>query len=268
MALSSEGRIARRPALFRALGPGGEPLRVSAHGREYALVETLKHDSWAATARYRSAGGDDIVCKFGRRTPLLIFPGAWIGRRLARREARVLRTFGDGSVIPRIVEPVFVEGAARDDVVAHEWIAGATFTPWSRVDDEFFPRLRDALARLHAAGVAHADLAKWENIVVGDDGRPWLLDFQIHLEARNGGWQRFFVRQMQGADRFYLQRHWMRARPDQRAMSRDAGRMPLFVRVGEAAGSLWRPIRTLVLRCFGVEDDRRRANRPSPPADV
>lgn len=224
-----------------------------AAGDGYHLVDVLKHDSWAATTRYRAADGREIVCKFGRRAPVLGVPSAWIGRALAAREARALRTLEGCRAIPPLVEPVVVDGVTRDDVVAHRWIPGVTFTPWTRVDDEFFPRLSGALAQVHARGLAHLDLAKWENILVADDGQPWLLDFQVHVSAR---WflMRALVRRAQACDRFYLSRHWSRARPDQQRPPR----MPLVVQAGEALGSLWRPLRILVLRACGVAGDPRR----------
>lgn len=239
--------------LFRALGREEPPLSVVADGHDYLLVDVLKHDSWAATVRYRSADGREIVCKFGRRAPLLGVSSAWIGCRLATREALALRTLQGGHAIPPLVEPIIVDGVTRDDVVAHVWIPGVTFTPWTRVDDQFFPRLTVALAQVHAHGIAHLDLAKWENILVGDDGQPWLLDFQVHMSARRS-LMRALVRRVQTFDRFYLCRHWSRARPDQQPTPP----MPLVVRAGEALGSCWRPLRILVLRAFGVDGDPRR----------
>lgn len=261
MPYSSEGRITQRPPLFRALGREEPPLCVTADGRDYTLVDVLKHDSWASTARYRGADGQEIACKFGRRAAVLGVSGAWIGRRLAQREARALRALRGCDAIPQLVEPLVVDGVERDDAIAHVWIAGATFTPWTRVDDQFFPRLSAALAHLHADGIAHNDMAKWENILVGDDGQPWLLDFQIHLSARRRGPWRAFVRCVQTMDRFYLARHWSRARPDQQA---PLG-MPLAVRIGEMLGSLWRPVRIAVLRVFGVNGDPRRGIDQQPP---
>jgi hypothetical protein len=226
---------------------------VVAGGRDYHLVDVLKHDSWAATARYRGTDGREIACKFGRHAPIFGISTRWIGRRMATREARALRLLQPCDVVPRLVEPVIVDGRQRSDVNAHDWIPGVTFTPWTRVDDRFFPALAAALAYVHAQGIAHGDMAKWENILVGDDGRPTLLDFQIHVTARRT-LMRPIVRGIQTMDRFYLSRHWSRARPDQQSSSR----MPVVVRVGEALGSLWRPLRIVVLRVFGVRGDPRR----------
>jgi hypothetical protein len=36
---------------------------------------------------------------------------------------------------------------------------------------------------MHVRGIAYVDLHKRENIIVGDDGRPYLVDFQISFDA-------------------------------------------------------------------------------------
>jgi hypothetical protein len=44
-----------RPAPFRALGAADPPATITLDGETFRRVEILKHDSWAATAVYRSA---------------------------------------------------------------------------------------------------------------------------------------------------------------------------------------------------------------------
>lgn len=78
-----------RPALFRALGRKEPPRAITINGEEHELVEVFKHDSWAATALYRGQRGM-IVAKFNREQPLFFVPMKWLGRWLARREARAL----------------------------------------------------------------------------------------------------------------------------------------------------------------------------------
>jgi tRNA A-37 threonylcarbamoyl transferase component Bud32 len=50
-------------------------------------------------------------------------------------------------------------------------------------------QLKDAweqVARLHAARIAHRDLRR-ANIVIDDDGRPWIVDFGFAEAARPTG---------------------------------------------------------------------------------
>ncbi|MBI2297738.1 MAG: hypothetical protein HYU66_02085, partial [Armatimonadetes bacterium] len=112
-------RLRARPSLFRALGRREPPEVVTISGRTYRQVEVLKHDSWAATARYADDDGHQVACKFGRRQPLLFLPAAWLGRRLARKEADLLRFLSDVDGLPAWSGPVYVDGRELDTVVAH-----------------------------------------------------------------------------------------------------------------------------------------------------
>jgi undecaprenyl-diphosphatase len=69
---------------------------------------------------------------------------------------------------------------AEDDQVllVQRYIAGQTLDGMTagQVDDRALTRLWAEVARLHAAGIAHRDLRR-ANVLVDDDGQPWLLDF-------------------------------------------------------------------------------------------
>ncbi|HPF39511.1 MAG TPA: hypothetical protein P5081_07975 [Phycisphaerae bacterium] len=81
--------------------------------------------------------------------------------------------------------------------------------------DDFFPRLEKLIAEMHALNIAYVDLEKRENVLVGDDGGPWLFDFQIAWDR--SGWfvSRWILRILQKSDRYHLLKHWRRLRPDQ-----------------------------------------------------
>jgi hypothetical protein len=256
----------RRPALFRALGHREPPESIDVAGHIYHREHVVKHDSWAATVTYLDAAGSRLGCKFGRCTPLAIIPGARLGRWLARRERRVFDVMRDVEGFPRDAGPVSVAGHERADAVAHPWIDGRPFSPWERVDDSFFPRLERMLARLHAHDIAYVDMSKWENILIGADGRSHLIDFQIYFRLPAGWPLRWFLRQLQEADRYYLRRHWRRARPDQIPADDLTAweRQPPVVRLGEALGQAWRLLRRAILALFGVRDDPRRTISQPP----
>ena len=182
----------------------------------------------------------------------------WVGRRLAAREERVLRLMEGLEGFPERIGPVAVGGVPAPNGVAHRWIEGRTFAPWLKVDDEFFPRLSGMLAALHSRDVAYVDFAKWENILVGDDGRPHLIDFQIHF-LLPGGWPgrllRRFLVSLQESDRHHLLRHWSRARPDQlTAADRElALYRPLILKAADGLGPPLRALRRALLRLGGVK---------------
>ena len=89
-----------RPAALRALGADEPPLVVEIDGLTHQLLAVFKHDSLAATALYAGAGRR-VVCKFNRRQPFLGLPTKWLGRYLARHEAKVLRRLSGLPNIPR-----------------------------------------------------------------------------------------------------------------------------------------------------------------------
>lgn len=173
-----------------------------------AVVEAvLKSDRYATTARVLLPDGRRAVWK---RSVVVLPPGLRVGpaaRRLARREADHLERLAGIAGVPALL------GRPSPDTFLRAWIDGTTLRDRADVPDATFPALRALLAEVHARGVAYADLAKEENVVVDDAGRPWLVDFQISV-AR-GTWLGGLVPLLQQADRYHLARHVKRRRPDQ-----------------------------------------------------
>jgi hypothetical protein len=263
--LSSEGVIPRRPNLFRALGGADPPSEIEVQGHRYHLTATLKHDSWAATAVYADKQGNRIACKFNRVSPLLIVPMAWLGGFLARREQRVFQLMNGVQGFPCWAGPVSFNGRVFTNVVAHHWIDGQPFKPSLRVNDRFFPTLETMIAKLHAHDIAYVDMSKWGNILVGDNGNPYLIDYQIYFRLPRGWRLRWWLAWLQGADLYYFHRHWIRARPDQvPASTRDVWmKQPFHVWIAESVGPAFRLARRLGLRLCGVRGDPRKQEDPN-----
>ncbi len=205
------GRDYLRRAI-RALGGDDPPERITLAGATYERVRIFKHDFFAATALYEGHAGK-IVLKMGRRISFLGLPMAWVGQMLVRHEARLYRLVDGLPGIPRFT------GLWGDNAFAHEFIEGHQLTKDDHVDDAFFDRLAALIAELHRRDIAYVDMEKRENILVGDDGRPYLIDFQIswHVPHNRGGriWPaRLILRILKDADNYHLLKHRRRQRPD------------------------------------------------------
>ena len=209
-----------RHAWLRALGAEELPPQIELPSGTYSHVRTYKHDFFAATGLYRGPAGKAVL-KVGRTAPLLVIPMKWMGHLLADHEAAVYRAVDDLPGVPRCL------GRWGPTGFVHAFVEGHPLQRGEPVNDAFFPRLQALLTEMHHRGIAYVDLEKRENILVGDDGRPHLIDFQIsfHWPApteRRTGWRRlmpdemgrFLLRRLQDGDRYHLLKHMRRHRPD------------------------------------------------------
>jgi hypothetical protein len=247
-----------RPATFRALGAADPPAAITLAGETFRRVEILKHDSWAATAVYRSATRT-AKCKFNRTQPIGILPMAWLGRTLAARERWFMDRLAGIEGVPVSLGTPSVDGSAMATAIAHEWIDGHALAEREQVDDWFFPQLEAILDEAHRRGVAHVDLHKRENILVDDRGRPCLIDYQISFgipaESRVaqlllGG----VLRLLQRCDRYHLLKHRVKHRPDQVGLSlADMQRMrPWWIRAHRCVAVPFRTVRRRLLTALGI----------------
>jgi hypothetical protein len=260
-----------RPALFRALGRHEPPAEIEVAGQLCRRIEIFKHDSWAATARYQGPGLD-LVCKFNRVQSILGLPMQWLGRRLAEREARALRRLADVVGIPAELGPVSVQGRRLPNAVAHAFIAGRPFGVHDRPADDFFPRLRAILDAVHHGDIAYVDLHKRENIVVGEDGGPHLVDFQVCFGLWRPGAQRnsllrSLLRAFQRADHYHLAKHIRLHRPDQLHLIPDAVR-PWWIQAHRFFAVPLRGCRRWLLSALGIRARGGMASSEAFPEDA
>ena len=106
-----------------------------------------------------------------------------------------------------------------DNAVARAFVDGEAFRVAEQVDARFFAELRKLLVAVHASDMAYVDLHKRENIIVGRDGLPHLIDFQVSF----GSWPRWpgnsrmvksIIRKLQGMDHYHYRKHHARCLPD------------------------------------------------------
>lgn len=210
--------VRKRPALFRALGDDEPPDEVAIAGTRYRLETVYKHDSWAATAVYVNDAGTRAVCKFNRRQSIFGFPMGWLGGWLAGRESAFLKRLADVDLVPDDMGGVSAGGKHLRNAVARSFVDGTAFRDASQANEQFFKHFRHVLDSVHERDMAYVDLHKRENVIVGADGRPHLVDFQVcyGLSDRwpgNGGLARRFLKHLQELDDYHYRKHFARCLP-------------------------------------------------------
>ncbi len=247
----------KRPPVFRALGQDEPPDQIVIDGQTYELEKILKHDSWAATAIYNRPG-ETIICKFNRRQPVFFIPMGWLGNLLAQRESAMYTRLADLANVPPLLGKVYVDGKWHSNAVAHVYVPGHTLGLHEKVNNHFFPKLQELLAEIHKRDIAYVDLHKRENILVGDDGEPYLFDFQIsfYLPKRLGAFAIFrkLLHLLQQSDDYHVYKHFARVRPDQCGFTLDevSKLRPWWIRVHRIIGVPLRNLRRRLLVLLGI----------------
>jgi serine/threonine protein kinase len=127
---------------------------------------------YQASVRCYATSAGSVVVKTPHRGGLL--RALW--RALLRREQSVYERLSGIAGIPRCY------GLVQGEHLALELIAGPSLRDYEAniVDREvFFAKLLATVAAMHAAGVAHGDLKRKDNIIVGPGEQPYLIDFGI-----------------------------------------------------------------------------------------
>jgi serine/threonine protein kinase len=140
---------------------------------------------YQATTRLVTTPFGEIVVKASHGG---VLAGLW--RYFLRRERAVYAQLGGIGGIPHAY------GLVDDAALALEYIAGPSLREQdSRLQDRerFFARLLETVQAMHAAGVAHGDLKRKHNVIVGAGEQPYLIDFGIACRRgeRDGLWNRW-----------------------------------------------------------------------------
>jgi hypothetical protein len=221
---------------MRALGRAELPERFELRGHVYLRETIVKHDFWAATGFYARADApnDRVVLKIGRTEPFVAIPLIRVGRWLCRREVRIYRALADLPNIPALI------GSYGETGFVHALVPGRPLDRSQPVSDRFFDELQSLMARVHARRVAYVDANKPQNILLGDDGRPYLIDFQISFDLPTLGGDhalsRRLLARLQREDDYHVLKHKRKMRPDQLTPdeAERAQRRSLFIRIHRA----------------------------------
>ena len=258
-----------RPKVFRALGKADPPEQVEIDGHSYRRVDILKHDSWAATALYQGPPGM-VVAKFNRQQSVFGLPMKWLGRRLAKRETRMLQRLADLPNVPDYSGDLAINGVNQLHAVTHDYVPGHPLERREPVNDVFFSTLQQLIEDMHARDLAYVDLSKRQNIIVGDDDKPYLIDFQISLNLPGWWPMRTVLRLLQDMDDYHVLKHYRDCRPDLLSAEQlDLERYrPWTIRFGRRIGKPLREIRRKFLVLIGVRTGKGRAQSETDPEDA
>ncbi|MGF1581800.1 MAG: hypothetical protein ACFCD0_20925 [Gemmataceae bacterium] len=194
----------------------------------------------------------------------------WLGRLLARREHYMFQTLADVPNVPGSTGEVYVDGKQAHHASAHDFVPGHPLGKDEQVSDEFFEELQFVLATMHERQLAYVDLHKRENIIVGEDERPYLIDFQISFGLPNwwpgnGLVMRGLLRLLQKSDDYHLQKHYARCRPDLAGYDLDdiAAKRPWWIRVHRLIAVPFRKLRRRLLVLLGIRSGKGRVESES-----
>ena len=160
------------------------PEKLEAGGRFYAFRRLYKHDFFAATALYEQVTPDDSPSNHSRTSSaptactqsFFGLPMGWLGRFVARHEIQIYQKLQGIPGIPSFLGTVGKNG------FLHAFVPGRELSAAVALEPDFFDRLHELFTSIHTLNIAYVDANKRENILVGDDGRPYLIDFPDFVE--------------------------------------------------------------------------------------
>ena len=169
------------------------------------------------------------------------------GPALALRRAMLRREFAIYGRLHGIRGVPACHGMSGDELVL-EFIDGQSLRetqPDAGRRESFFAELRELIESIHRAGVAHGDLKRKDNIFLGRDGRPYVIDFGTAIAASTdaGPLRRLLFRQLRRMDlnawvKLKYQRQGVQISPEDDAMLRPT----ITERIARVVRRAWRSL--------------------------
>ncbi len=101
------------------------------------------------------------------------------GRFLIWRESRALSKLEDLSGVPRLYR--IIDGLA----LVLEEIPGTSLADLKEgrvLSEDFFTACQRLVSQFHGRGIAHCDLKRAPNVILGSDGRPYIVDWAAAIQ--------------------------------------------------------------------------------------
>lgn len=208
---------------LKATGREIVPVGLFLGGRRYQRIAVFKHDFFAATSLFLSdqdigaSSGPPfsakIVLKQARTADFMGLPLAWLGQLLCQHEIKMLRRLEGLEGVPKLLAKYGSTG------MIYEYIEGKSLGEKPILPDNYFHELSELLSRIHQRRIAYIDMNKRGNLILGANGRPYLIDFQIagYISPRALGLRTLsnaLLRWLQHADFYHVNKHKRRLRKD------------------------------------------------------
>ena len=170
---SSAGVVTQNNADMRALARLSRS-ELHAHARHYFKTGGRTEPEVALVVY----GGAQAILKDYARTP------GWFGRLIAPiliwREYSALVRLAGLQGVPSLHRRLDARGLLMEYLPARPW-------PSADAPDAAYARLRTLVDAMHRRGIAHCDLRAAGNMLVDDQGRPYIVDFVARVQ-RGARW--------------------------------------------------------------------------------
>lgn len=227
------------------------PLQLHFNGHQYEVERILKDDFYSVNVLYKSNDThvryvlklSDFRFIFGK----LLRPFAMF---MSWREYQIYRKVANIPGVPPLGPRMGSRG------YFHEYIAGKTLFEIKRdgleLPKTFFDELRHTIDEIHKRDICYVDLNKLGNMICGDDGKAYLIDYQISLEVPKfpvvGSLLHGLFEQLKREDLYHLYKHKSRFLPElttteELNFAKKSGFNLLYDRV---AGKPWRWFKRLL----------------------
>lgn len=170
-------------------------------------VQIISKGRWGNADLYQFAwdGAIWVVKDFLPCAPVI--RKTW-GRLMTQREFQALSILKGIDGIP--AAPFLLDRFA----VCYRFMPGATLkdTPSARIGNDFFYELEELVRMMHQRNMVHLDIRNQRNILVTEDNKPALLDFQSSLNLENT--PRLLHKIMKDIDISGVYKNWDKKKPD------------------------------------------------------
>jgi hypothetical protein len=208
-------------------------------------IELARQDGELVVRRVADGGG--------------FFGARFVARLLLARERRALAALAGLSGVARVL------AADSPGVLVRSFVPGTPLCRAATLPRDYFERLEELVGALHERGVCHNDLHKEANVLVGDDGHPALVDFQLASVHRRRG-RVFTVRAREDLRHVWKHRScYLRALGERDPLA-DAA--PARSALAEGWRRLGKPLYRVVTRARGLREpseDGEARRRPGDP---